>query len=188
AEQRAAAWNFSGGQWQRAAGGLRQSDTQAQGQARLALGNPHVLVEVDLRLDDTFAQAGIDIGGAAGELLRCRLVPERGALEIGLREGSAWRVQQLALPPGFAPAAFHLLRIELNGALARASLGDVPGIWNGQLAGQPQTLALHAQGRAAFAGFALTEGWDDQFDTAATLAESGWAGDFSGWQIVDGVL
>lgn len=188
AEQPAAPWRFVGGEWERAAGELRQTDAQAHGQARLALGNPHVLVEVTLRLSDNAAEAGIDIGGAAGDMLRCRLVPERGALELSLREGSEWRVERLPLPPSFAPAAFHLLRIELNGVLARARLSDVPGVWNGVLSRPAQTLALYASGRVAFAGFALTEGWDDQFDTGATLAESGWAGDFSGWQIVDGVL
>jgi len=90
------------------------------------------------------------------------------------------------LPPAFAAQAFHLLRIEVDGALAYIALDDVLLRWQGQIVTPPTAVALQTDNMAAaFAGFAVTRSWEELF-LDAQLEERGWRG--SGWRIGDGIV
>lgn len=82
-------------------------------------------------------------------------------------------------------SGFHLLRVEVDGRRATLSVDDSAAHWEGELSEPPTHIALFASGApAAFAGFALTVGWQDCFEADATPSELGWESDRpAGWAI-----
>jgi hypothetical protein len=87
----------------------------------------------------------------------------------------------LNLPPEFDAQAFHLFRIEVNGLIAHLQIDRGSLQWEVGLAEAARTVALRtSQTSAAFAGFALTAGWEDTF-----LQHNSGPQD-SGWQVRSG--
>jgi GH43 family beta-xylosidase len=129
-------------------------------------------------------------GVAVGDRARFMLDPARRRALGQLRRGAEWDNTELPLPPDFVPAAYHLLRIELNAGRLTMQLDEAAARWELQLEpGKPLALGFCTEGAgAAFAGFALTEGWCDLFfpDDGAPAAW-GWHGD-AGWRVAAGAL
>jgi hypothetical protein len=131
---------------------------------------------------------GIDLG----DNLQYLIEPARHRVTARVRrDDGSWQEEQLALPPDFDPRAYHLLRLEVNGSRARLAIDDVVARWSATLARvADRRVALCTTGQAAaFAGFALTLGWEDLFvepvDDPVVL---GWASAQAGWQVAEGEL
>ncbi|HEX2223287.1 MAG TPA: glycoside hydrolase family 43 protein [Thermoanaerobaculia bacterium] len=130
-------------------------------------GGPSFLVEVSLcALENLHADggAGVALRSAGGESLRFLLGSE---FRIRRKSGE----ERLALPSGFDPRAFHLVRIEVDGTRVAVDLDGVTLRWRGEIEAPAEQIALLADGVAAtFSGFALTLGWEDLFLDGGRLA------------------
>jgi GH43 family beta-xylosidase len=129
---------------------------------RYRTGGPSFLVEVSVR------------GGAA---LVLRDGEGRAVLDLGSEDES-----------GFG-RAYRLLRLEVDGLLARSSFDDAPGAsW--RLSAPVAALFLTARETPGeFSGFALTAGWEDLFLAAGDPAASGWEVlEGAGWRVEEGRL
>jgi hypothetical protein len=98
--------------------------------------------------------------------------------------------ERLTLPPEFNPQSFHLFRIEVDGLHARVQVDQGTRGWEGRMPDLTQTIALSTrQSSAAFAGFALTAGWDDLFTQQNhDPADSGWRIESGDWIVSGGQL
>ena len=73
-----------------------------------------------------------------------------------------------------APAAFHLLRLEVDGARAMLEIEGIE-VWRGRLTAPVTALSLVAEdAAAAFSGFALTPGWEELFVASGDPSALGW--------------
>jgi hypothetical protein len=110
----------------------------------------------------------------------------RASLAIPRKSTALWR----PLPPGFDPAAVHLLRLEADFNLCRLSLDHSAFRWEGELAGLVDTAAFSVrQGAVELAAIQLTRGFENGFERAAELARTGWqASPAAGAQVRDGIL
>ena len=128
---------------------------------------------------------GVSLGDEGDETLRCLIRPRQQSL-IVTRPGEEGRGElRLDLPGDFRYDVFHLLRLEVNGGMASLELDGRPLRWR-QRGDGPRHFALIADGTtAAYAGLALTEGWEDLF-TEGDLEEWGWRVEGGGgWRIAD---
>lgn len=179
------AWRPAGGQWQVGQGAIEAiPDTGATATLTQEVGPLPFLAQVSART------AGAGVGGyglslRAGEmeLLRVALEPDRVA---GALVGPDGAVAPLALPEGFRFDAFHLLSVEVDGRHVAVSLDERPSVRR-LLGDVPTAIALQAAALpAAFAGFALTVGWEDNFDRPDGPVGGEWiAGEQKGWVIQD---
>lgn len=182
-------WTFTGGRWSLDGATLRQTSASAVARAHLQLANPEFLLELTLHTlegDETAAgQLGLVLSGEAGELLRFTVSAPRCMVTITSAAGEHVHT----LPAGFDLAAPHLLRLEVSPLRAELQVNGVAVRWQGALTAAPDELALLAEGLAAtFSGFALTAGWDDQFESDAdSPAALGWRrADSAGeWRLAD---
>jgi hypothetical protein len=126
---------------------------------------------------------GLSLRAGEMELLRVALEPDRVA---GALVGPDGAVAPLALPEGFRFDAFHLLSVEVDGRHVAVSLDERPSVRR-LLGDVPTAIALQAAALpAAFAGFALTVGWEDNFDRPDGPVGGEWiAGEQKGWVIQD---
>jgi GH43 family beta-xylosidase len=183
-------WACAGGDWRAAGGAAVQRAGGGLAQAVLGLDGLAFVCEVSLRASGGAAPAGpggcgVALRDGAGELLSVQVQPGAGRLVIGRPGGElgAW-----ALPPEPPDAAFHLLRLCVDGRRVSVALDLPQPRWRGLLARLPAALALQTAGMAAeFAGFALTCGWEDLFDgDEPDPSALGWEG--AGWRVSDGAL
>lgn len=180
-------WACAGGAWSAGGGAATQ---QSRGHAAAVCGHAaaHFLAEVSAR-----ALAPLEGGGygvALGDRARFLIRPAEGRALAQARAGDGWESHDLPLPPGFAAGAYHLLRVELNAGRLAVTLDEAAARWEARLdAGAPLPLALVTEGAAAaFAGFALTEGWADDFYPGEAPPEAwGWRG-AGGWRVAGGEL
>jgi GH43 family beta-xylosidase len=181
-----------GSAWEQIAGSWQVRDGAASGSgsvlARCRHPARHYLAELSLRALDASALGGY--GVMVGDGLRLLIEPAHSRATLAVREGDSWRELPAALPTGFDPLAFQLLCVEVNAGVVTLRLDGTALRWSVALAGQADSpLALCCAGvPAAFAGFALTEGWLDLFDDeAAGGPPAGWRGE-PGWQVRGGEL
>jgi GH43 family beta-xylosidase len=160
------------GQWQKkngavvAAGNSGEKDILA-----CAAPGASFLVEVSARALANGAGYGLSLRDGQADLLQLRLSPAQGGATVRW----AGKEQPLALPQDFRFDAYHLLRVEVNGLEVSLCVDDQTICWRGRVMRPPDQIALVAdQMAAAFAGFALTVGWQDCFESGVTLAELGW--------------
>jgi GH43 family beta-xylosidase len=187
-------WLCSGGSWAAGEGVARQASAEPAA-ATCAHAAAHFLAEVSLagRALDARGAYGVALGDAARFLIQ----PGQGRVLAETRAADRLATHALPLPAGFAPAAFHLLRVELNAGRLSVCLDEAAARWEARLdhAG-PLRLALITEGAAAeFAGFALTTGWADEFYPGEGAPEEwGWhaaGGDLlgaGGWRVAGGDL
>jgi hypothetical protein len=115
------------------------------------------------------AGCGISVRGEGGALMQALLLPEDHCLSIVINAEEKLR---LPLPQDFLAQAFHLFRVEVNGRRARVQVDQGALQWEGQLPDEACTVALVTRrASAAFAGFALTVGWQDLFEDPPGSAE-----------------
>ncbi|MFN8505637.1 glycoside hydrolase family 43 protein [Kouleothrix sp.] len=178
-----AGWACAGGAWAAGGGEAIQSDAAPLAEATCRAAEAMFVAELSLRaLPDTGAPAalegalGIVLAAGGAPWLRFGLLPQAGHARVWRQNGAA--PLEIALPAGFDFAAYHLARAELNGGSVTISL-DGRALYRGAAPpGAPSTIGLYTQGcAAAFAGFALTAGWEDCFEEEGTeLAALGWHG------------
>jgi hypothetical protein len=179
-------WRSTRGQWAVPADG---SAVLSAGEARFSINIPTFLIELSLRAQRPAAGGlfGVKLYAGEQELFCFRLLPAgRGAAIAWHPSDKGGQEQELPLPAAFDPAAYHLLRLEVDGHRLSLTLDDTVLRWQGRLALEPAELALYAEGGpAAFAGFSTTIGWEDRFmDTAATPLDNGWCGQpEDGWRL-----
>jgi GH43 family beta-xylosidase len=189
------AWECHGGAWQCAGGVATQAQVTGDACARCRHTAEQFSAEVSLRFLNgaQTGVAGVTLLAENGGELSFALLPQLNQAVITLANPAAGQAVQtlatLALPAGFAPAAFHLLRVEVNGACLRLVLDERIIQWYGQTGLQPHSLALFTQdAAAAFAGFALTAGWEDLFtEQDVTPTALGWrtTGNEQAWWLAE---
>jgi hypothetical protein len=144
--------------------------------------------EVSLRSSEAPAlengsSLGVSIKHGDADLLRVAIVPGAGRLLITTSHSEDGH--DFKLPENFAAQAFHLLRFEVDVSRVHVALDDMLLSWQGQIEMVPTAVALQTDNMAAaFAGFAITQGWEELF-LDDQLGERGWRG--SGWGIGDGI-
>jgi GH43 family beta-xylosidase len=182
-------WQPIAGTWQTGAGEAQQRDVENPAEARMPLAMANFACEVSLRTSEAPSHEnrssfGVSIKHGDADLLRVAIVP--GAGRVLITTSHSPDSLDFVLPETFAPQAFHLLRIEVDGALVHVALDDVLLRWQGQIKTTPTAVALQTDNMAAaFAGFAITQGWEELF-LDDQLGERGWRG--SGWRIGDGIV
>jgi hypothetical protein len=182
-------WQPVAGTWQAGAGAAQQLDVGNPGEARMPLAMANFACEVSLRASgapspENRSSFGVSIKHGDTDLLRVAIFP--GAGRVLITTSHSTDSHDLVLPEAFAPQAFHLLRIDVDGSLVRVALDDVLLRWQGQIETTPTAVALQTHNMAAaFAGFAVTQGWEELF-LDGQLGERGWRG--SGWHIGDGII
>ncbi|MEP7339881.1 MAG: glycoside hydrolase family 43 protein [Acidobacteriota bacterium] len=186
-------WKCVGGDWVTCSGcavqdGQTENASEAEAHARVSA--PCFVAEVSiqcLRYDAEYAGCGISVWSAPGLMLRVLLLPGQNCLSI-LVNGS--EAERLPLPSEFNTQSFHLFRIEIDELRARMQVDQGPLRWEGRLPAATLTIALSTrQASAAFAGFALTAGWEDLFrQQNYDPADSGWRIESGDWIVSGGLL
>ncbi len=172
-------WQYTGGQWRRGAGVLKQNETEGEAEARCLTQTVNFVAEVSLRLPNGLSGEGtaaIKLIAEKDDVLLLTLLPEAGQAVLAAQLAEYWIHENFSLPKNFDYSAFHLVRLEVNGLRVRVTLDDYLVQWEQQLAAAPQSLAFKTKNATAeFAGFALTSGWQDWFATdEADPAALGW--------------
>ncbi|MEN9937588.1 MAG: hypothetical protein RLZZ387_4167 [Chloroflexota bacterium] len=190
-------WECSGGSWRVARGTAVQSADVDPASARATFAAPCFVAEVSARAlaepsPETLAangSYGLSLEGEDGTLLYFLAAPGVERAHVLWRDESGWREQHLALPADFAAGGFQQLRAEVDGPRVRLGLGEGPLIWRGRCSEPVRHVALRTSGRAAaFAGFALTVGYEDLFDEQEAPERLGWRAESGAWRVADGEL
>ncbi|HXG64535.1 MAG TPA: glycoside hydrolase family 43 protein, partial [Blastocatellia bacterium] len=184
-------WECVGGRWRSQDGAAVQEVAEGITEARCLTSSPYFLAEVSLRtLDNPGGNGGVGVKllGEQEDALYFELLPGSNHAVVAPRPSdAAGPAEQLTLPRQFLPNAYHHLRVEANGPLVTIALDGSAMKWEGRPAIQPNAIALFTRNAAAaFAGFALTVGWEDLF-TGPTVdpADSGWLSEANSWRVSD---
>jgi GH43 family beta-xylosidase len=176
-------WQCSGGHWRVREGAAHQQANDSLARARCEIDSSHFVLEVSLRSLAAQSEGafGLVIRGDQEEACRWMLVPAENRAVISWQSEAGWITEQFALPDDFRPDAYHLLRVEANGQMVNITLDQAVRRWQGRIAVVPKGVELMTQSMAAaFAGFAMTVGWQDLF-TERNLDPVG-----LGWQSLQG--
>lgn len=127
-------------------------------------------------------------------VLRCLILPETKQIEVSEQDEYGQAVY--SLPGDFDAAAFHLWRVEADGAFANVRLDEANFVLHKQLKYPANNFALATQTcAAAFAGFALTDGFETDFDwekysVEPDLSAHGWTNEsaIGRWRVADALL
>jgi GH43 family beta-xylosidase len=170
-----AAWQASG-RWQFSGEALALPGSAGPALLSLATAGRPFLAEVSARAAGD-GRGAYGLGLFQDETLLSRLTLSPGA--AGAAAGESF-----PLPPDFRFDVFHLMRVEVDGRRVALRVDDGPTEFH-DLAGTPNRIALLAEGSpAAFAGFALSAGWQDEFDHPAGAPHVEWVSDhLSSWTI-----
>ncbi len=184
-----AGWSCDGGGWSVREGAAIQQSLESDAMARCITRATHFVCEVNLRALEFGENGAFGVALNADEksTLRFTINPMRGDAAIARQNENSWTEQALALPRDFDPRVFHLVRVEVDGLRVRVRLDGVTS-WRGALVTQATRVGLITHNAAAaFAGFALTVGWEDQFDVPEVQpADLRWHSDDSAaWRIRD---
>jgi GH43 family beta-xylosidase len=181
-------WECSGGRWS-AGGGETKQEVEGAARARCREGGASFVAEVCLHALYAGAQGhgtfGVSIYEGDEPVLRFAIDQSGRHATVCGHENESWEAgQTFELPADFDPRVPHQLRVEVDGMFARVSLDGGAARWSGALDSEPERspfyrLALFTDNcAAAFAGFALTRGFADEFDDPAACVARGW--DFGG--------
>lgn len=180
-------WSCVGGSWI-AGNGAASQQSHDPASAVCGYAAEHFVAEVSVRA----LLAGGDgaYGVALGDQARFLIEPGHPRALAQVRQGDGWVTTAIPLPPDFAPAFYHLLRVERNAGRLIVQLDEATARWETWLdLAAPLPLVLITEGAAAaFAGFALGEGWEDLFYPGEAPPEDwGWHGG-PGWYVAGGEL
>jgi GH43 family beta-xylosidase len=188
-------WECRSGRWMVQGGTAFQQSTSSVAEARCLVKAPFFVAELSLRALDGFGEGGafgISSSNDNDTVLRFMLLPDSHQAAVvwnSLRQSEAvWSEERITLPPQFNFEADHLLRLEVNSRRVKVMLDQAGARWEGQLISQPNSIALSTQNAAAaFAGFALTIGWQDWFTEDCTPDNLGWETEHTNqnWRLVD---
>jgi GH43 family beta-xylosidase len=188
-----AGWDWAGGHWLMKDRAAVQESTVGLAEARCTTAAPCFVAEVSLRArDDPTGLGGFGISLYTPERIAFQITFESGCAFISVKswkdDQQGWLEQLLDLPEDFNPRAYHLLRLEVDGARICLVLDDHAARWCGTLSSQVARVALRTRDMsAAFAGFALTVGWQDLFmNQDDTPADLGWQTEEArSWHVAD---
>jgi GH43 family beta-xylosidase len=181
-------WECISGRWSAHDGAAIQATTDSVAIAQRKIAAESFTAEITMRqLDDP---RGGSYGLALDNQLFVLLAPARDRLTIRARRGERWIEHQRALPAEFDARADHLLSLEVDAGRVAVALDSVALPWTGPLAGDQPVGAIGLvaeQVAVAFAGFALTVGWQDLFtELNARPADLGWqTQDTEGWSLAE---
>lgn len=169
----------AGGRWVARQGAAVQELTQGEARARCVVGTPGFLAELSARaLRDMPGEYGVELWGGNGPDLRFVIAPAEGqAIASQSAPAAGWTQHKFDLPLGFDPTAYHRFRIEVDQGFVHLALDNVVVRWHARLERlRSCSVALVTREMAAaFSGFALTVGWEDDFTrVGAGLNELGW--------------
>jgi hypothetical protein len=172
-------WRLVSGRWSVQQGAAMQQDAASPGEARCAVDVPAFVCELSLRhLTGTegCSRYGVGLDSAGRPILRCSLQPAERIAAICWEDEQGRQERRYALPKEFEPQAYWLLRLEVDGLRVRITLDGSAIRWEGRMGAHPAELVLWTdEAAAAFAGFALTLGWEDLFEQGGgEPAELGW--------------
>ncbi len=145
------------------------------GAAVLNLNYRFFLLEIELKASGPKPGSyGLGLYRDEGSLFSFLIEPGNNQARLTWLVENSTREQILPLAENFNPSAYHLLRLEVRGRQLTLALDDIPAQPGPlRLAGEANALHLISQaGPAAFAGFALTPGFEDFFESE--LQNSGW--------------
>ena len=157
-----------------------QATSEISGAGELAYRNAgeRFLFEVSLSVPeapDENSRCGFYLKGKAGKTVEFLLFPNKKRGEITRYENGKENRQDLALPEDFNFDAFHLLRVEVDGFWVKISLDEDTLFANDLQSFSSEVILCAANVKAAFAGFALTKGFEDLFDRQGAGPEQfGW--------------
>lgn len=169
-------WTPLKGDWLFASQTAARQGLTGPAEAAFHLVTGYFLVEISLTCQDFQPDGafGLGLNRAESSLLSFMIEPEAGRVRLAWTNETGSQEQILPLPAGFNPAAYHLLRLEVQGQQAVLWLDHIPVPGRVHLAAAPDNLRLLCHSAAAtFAGFGLTPGWEDLF-TGDTAALQGW--------------
>ncbi len=176
---RPAANNFRG--WKRSGGWLDtgngiQSMMDAECEILCPAECESFLFEVSFQCGDFVDYeccAGFRLFDGNRAILEFSLNPNTNNILIGSRE----KIQTFDLPAAFNARAFHVLRVEVDGTYVKIQLDAAALIHELYMTGSPGQFSFFTKNlKAEFAGFALTEGFEDLFARPGQSFES------SGWR------
>ena len=174
-------WVCRGGRWSARGGVARQEEAEGEAAAQCAVESPYFVAEVGLRIRQSALTgddggAGIKLVGEQGSVLFWTLIPQAGQVALTVQSSVRWEHRNMLLPAGFDFTAFHQLRVEVNARQVRILVDGTALKWEVTVGSPPSAIALITnQTTAEFAGFALTQGWEDLFATVRSdPAEWNW--------------
>ena len=190
-------WILKGGQWSTGGMTVRQESAVGMAKAAHGLDGPSLLVECWIRTlkpeihksvqsdecpdgqaEAETAWAGIALDSDDLACLSLSLMPGQRRISVGWigEGGDSWYESRVPLPEAFDAEAYHLFRIEVDGAIATVSVDGIPGSWRGLLPFGPTRISLESHNTAAaFAGLSITYGWTSFFEEpSAYLAAMSW--------------
>ncbi|MBP6015175.1 MAG: glycoside hydrolase family 43 protein [Candidatus Promineofilum sp.] len=170
------------GRWQTGDGTAVAGAGTSRGTLTYGTGGLPFLAEVSVRAAaGGNGRCGLDLVRDGVMLLQLRLSPNQAtAALVGAGGGEVF----WPLPADFRFDVFHLLRVEVDGRRVACRIDELPVIRH-DLDETPTGIALVVDDlSAAFAGFALTTGWQDSFDQNDGAPGPEWAGGGdAGWAV-----
>jgi GH43 family beta-xylosidase len=132
------------------------------------------LCEVNIRLEENVGSIGLSITGGGDTLFELWFYAGK--------EGASARLwlngdeKHYEVPPDLSITAYHLIRIDRDRAMIRAMVDGIEVLNDKLPYTEEATLTLSAaDGAGSFAGFAVTEGFEETFDTPGfDLNIQGW--------------
>jgi hypothetical protein len=194
-------WGWRAGVWTTDGKRTRQESCETPGLAVLPVRSGAFVMEATFRLElpETLedekpgCMAGIALYREETPLLAFRVAASPQRAEV--RRCSADPVL-LTTPEDFDAETWHHLRFEVDGDLVKVLLDGLPR-WEQAVGGEATDIRIFTEcAGASFAGFSVTEGWNDLFMSEDRGPAHGWhvpgvgeAGSASsGWSVRDGAL
>ena len=180
------AWRQEGSEWVVRDGAAMAREAGTVAELHYATPAAAFVLEVSVAgaAEATSGAWGVTLRGEGEPLLSFRLLPEERRAVISRQSAQREREQRLALPENFDFTAYHLLRLEVDGARAKLAVDNVLLRWQGELGAEATHVVLCSeQARAAFSGFALTQGWQALFMEDGEPQDGGWQGGGEQWRV-----
>lgn len=178
-------WEQLSGNWIAKERSAVQTSFEKNAEARYKTNSTSFLLEVSLSSgDETQGSYGVAIGSKDEHNLSFIIEPSKNLAVISYKENSDWRKEEFPLPENFNPRGFQLLRMETDELYLSLVFGNELVSWKKTLEKQSESVSLITQNRTArFSGFALTEGWENLFESdAIELSDLGWQSN-SVWRV-----
>jgi GH43 family beta-xylosidase len=176
------------GEWALKDGALLQEHEGAEvATAVYETAASYYVLELSMKLLKDTGEGGFFGLGLSGDghIVRFLLAPESKEAVISCGTKNSIE-QRFKLPPEFDMNSFHLLRAQVSGNLVSFAL-DGRAQWECRIARPPTEIGLFTgKATAAFAGIALTYGWEDLFTGPAIHPQDiGWEAQPSGgdWRV-----
>jgi GH43 family beta-xylosidase len=178
-------WEYVGGCWSVRGGEARQEAQEGVAEAVYDAKARSFIAELSLRALAADAEKGAAFGVSLydGDAPALRFTIDVSAHRAVLwgHEGGKWsKREEFKLPGGFRPDVYHQLRLEVDHMFVCVTLDEGAIRWRGQFEFERNSsfnfkLCLFTENTpAAFRGFTLTLGWEDDFADPDIYAR-GWA-------------